>query len=188
MAITSVALNLSLLLLLAVLATRVIQPWAPPPRGRVIHREPLLLLGRLRMFGPPGLVLLVVSGIGWWLGRVSAIVFDVMVIGLVALVAMPVGYTLTTRGIALGRTIPRRWTEFGGIGRQRWGVRLQGVAGGRGMRVLLSGGRDDDAFVLLLRKMVRGSYQGWVDRAEVTASPPAVYADAFPNGAAGFGD
>src|SRR3712207_7517250 len=37
------------------------------------------------------------------------------------------------------------------------GVRLQGVAGARPLTVWLSGGRDDDEFVLLLRQLVRGS-------------------------------
>ncbi|MDQ2621994.1 MAG: hypothetical protein M3Y45_03040, partial [Actinomycetota bacterium] len=34
---------------------------------------------------------------------------------------------------------------------------------GGGMTVWLSGDREDDQFVLLLRQLVRGSYQGWID-------------------------
>jgi len=178
--------NIAVLAALLVLVSRVFQPWARPTRDRVIHKEPLSLLGRLRLFGPPGAALLLVSAVGWWLGLVSAIVLGVVALGLLLLVAIPVAYTLTPRGIALGRTTPRRWTEFGGVGRKRWGVRLQGVAGGRGMTVWLSGGRDDDAFVLLLRKLVRGSYQGWLDAATDQATQPAIFADALQRGAAGI--
>lgn len=46
------------------------------------------------------------------------------------------------------------------MARRRGGVRLQGVAGARPQMIWLSGGRDDDEFVLLLRQLVRGSYKG----------------------------
>jgi hypothetical protein len=182
---TVVVTNLAALAALLLLVSRVAQPWGRPARGRIIHKEPLSLLGRLRLFGLPGVLLLAAGAVGWWLGAVSAVVFDLVVLGVAALLATPVAYTLTPQGIALGRTTPRRWTEFAGVGRQRWGVRLQGVAGSRGMSVWLSGGRDDDAFVLLLRKLVRGSYQGWVDPAAEDATQPAVFADGLQRGAVG---
>lgn len=147
---------------LLLLVLRVFQPWSRPPAGPVIHHEPLSLLGRLRMFGPPAVALLAATVVGWWVGPVSPVALIVVTVGLVLLLATPVRYTLTPHGIALGRTPLRRWTEFAGVARQRWGVRLQGVGGNRGMAVWLSGGRDDDAFVLLLRQLVRGSYQGWL--------------------------
>lgn len=175
--------NVAAIASLLLLALQVFRPWVRPGRNRVIHRERLSLLGRLRLFGLPGALLLAVSAVGWWAGVLSAVVFDLLVLGVAGLLAMPVAYTLTPQGIALGRTPPRRWTEFGGVSRQRWGVRLQGVAGGRGMRVWLSGGRDDDAFVLLLRRLVRGSYQGWVDPAPEAASVAAGF-DGLPGNTA----
>jgi hypothetical protein len=69
-------------------------------------------------------------------------------------------YTLTSQGMRPGKTPFRRWTEFGGVARRRGGVRLQGVAGARSQSVWLSGGREDDEFVLLLRQLLRGSYKG----------------------------
>ena len=185
MATTIVLANLTALAALLLLASRVARPWARSGRGRVIHREPLSLLGRLRLFGQPGALLLLAAAFGWWLGAVSTVVLGLVAIGVATLLAVPVAYTLTPQGIALGRTAPRRWTEFAGVGRQRWGVRLQGVAGSRGMSVWLSGGRDDDAFVLLLRKLVRGSYQGWVDPAAEDATQTAVFADGMQRGAVG---
>ena len=185
MAIITIVTTIAAIAALLLLVGRVFQPWARPVRERVIHKEPLSLLGRLRMIGPPGAVLLLAAAAGWWLGVVPAVVVGVVALGVAVVLAAPVSYTLTPRGIALGRTPPRRWTEFGGVGRQRWGVRLQGVAGGRRMTVWLSGGRDDDAFVLLLRKLVRGSYQGWLDDATDQATQPAIFADALQRGVAG---
>ncbi|MBA3415660.1 MAG: hypothetical protein H0U10_10590 [Chloroflexia bacterium] len=184
MAITVVS-NLAVLVALLLLVSRVFRPGARPTPSRVIHREPLSLLGRLRLSGVPGGLLLIATVLGWWSGLVSPVSFGLVGFGLAALLALPVAYTLTPRGIALGRTPPRRWTEFGGVGRQQWGVRLQGVAGGRGMTVWLSGDRGDDDFVLLLRKLVRGSYQGWVDPAAADATQPAMFADGMQRGAVG---
>jgi hypothetical protein len=184
-AVTTIVFNLAALAALLLLASRVFRPGARSTPGGVIHREQLSLLGRLRLFGLPGGALLIATALGWWFGPVSAVVFDLVVLGVVVFLAMPVAYTLTPQGIALGRTPQRRWTEFGGVGRQRWGVRLQGVAGGRSMTIWLSGDRDDDAFVLLLRKLVRGSYQGWVDPAASDATQPAMFADGMQRGAVG---
>jgi hypothetical protein len=78
----------------------------------------------------------------------------------ISVIFMPVHYTLTSTGIRSGGTPFRRWTEFGGVARRPGGVRLQGVAGARPQTIWLSGGRDDDELVLLLRQLVRGSYKG----------------------------
>ena len=60
---------------------------------------------------------------------------------------------------------------FGGVARRPGGVCLQGVAGARSLGLWLSGGRDDDDFVLLLRQLVRGSYKGHLGpETDVTAS------------------
>jgi hypothetical protein len=68
-------------------------------------------------------------------------------------------------------------------------VRLQGVAGARPQTVWLSGGRDDDDFVLLLRQMVRGSYKGVLGPEAGMAVPEAAAAGANsgPIGIAGAG-
>ena len=94
------------------------------------------------------------------MGRIGPLT-ALVVTGLLALLlSLPVRYTMTSRGIRAAWTPFRRWTEFGGVARRRGGVRLQGVAGARPLTVWLSGGRDDDDFVLLLRQLVRGSYKG----------------------------
>jgi hypothetical protein len=108
---------------------------------------------------------------------------------LALLLALPMRYTLTSRGIRAGWTPFRRWTEFGGVARRRGGVRLQGVAGARPLTVWLSGGRDDDDFVLLLRQLVRGSYKGHLGPEAGTPVADAIHsaASAGPIGIAGAG-
>ena len=153
---------IGIILIIATLAlfTRVWVPWGERASGNLVRRETLSLLGRLRMHGPAAALLLAVSVVALALGWVGPLPV-LVVIGLLALLlALPVRYTLTSRGIQPGWTPFRRWTEFGGVARRRGGVRLQGVAGARPLTVWLSGDRDDDAFVLLLRQLVRGSYKG----------------------------
>ncbi len=142
------------------LYTRIWTPWGEPAIGQLVRQEPLLLLGRLRMHGPAAAILIAIALLAFLLGLAGPLTV-LIVAGLLALlIALPMRYTVTSRGIRPGRTPFRRWTEFGGVARRPGGVRLQGVAGARPQMVWLSGGRDDDDFVLLLRQMVRGSYKG----------------------------
>lgn len=162
-----------LVLLLAAFVGRIWTPWARAPGGLVVRRVPLSLLGRLRMQALPAVVLLALAAVGWardglpwWLAVVVPLV-------VVAVVALPFRYTLTTQGLVIGRSRIRRWTEFGGVTRRRGGVRLQGIAGSRGQRIWLSGNRDDDEFVQTLRLLLRGSYKGHVGPATTDLPAPA---------------
>jgi hypothetical protein len=154
-------LSITLIIILA-LISRAFVPWAGRPSGALVRRVPLSLLGRLRMHGVAGIVLLVAGTLAALSGLALLVYVAVALVVLAALIAAPMSYTLTTKGIMAGRTPMRRWTEFGGVTRTRGGVRLQGVAGARGMTVWLSGSRDDDETVLLLRQLVRGAYKGEV--------------------------
>ena len=139
---------------------RIWTPWGERASGNLVSRQTLSLLGRLRMHGPAALALWLISLVLLVTGRIGSLT-ALIVTGLLALLlALPVRYTMTSRGIRAAWTPFRRWTEFGGVARRRGGVRLQGVAGARPLTVWLSGGRDDDHFVLLLRQLVRGSYKG----------------------------
>jgi hypothetical protein len=150
------------IIIVLTLVSRVYVPWAGRSHGAIVRRTPLSLLGRLRMHGVPALVGIALSALALALRVAPALVIAVIPITFALLIALPMSYTLTTEGIMAGRTPMRRWTEFGGVTRRKGGVRLQGVAGARGMTVWLSGSRDDDEMVLLLRQLVRGAYQGGV--------------------------
>ena len=151
------------LILLAVsvaLFSRVWVPWGERASGNLVGRETLSVLGRLRMHGPSVGLVFVASVVSLAVGKIGPLTLLLVTALLALLLALPVRYTMTSRGIRAAWTPFRRWTEFGGVARRRGGVRLQGVAGARPLTVWLSGGRDDDEFVLLLRQLVRGSYKG----------------------------
>lgn len=90
------------------------------------------------------------------------------------LVAMPQSYILTTQGIRTGNGNFRRWTEFAGVHRSAAGATLQTIRRGPGMPIWLSGSREDDEFVYVLRTLVRDSYKGKLVPvpAESAPSPP----------------
>jgi len=183
---------ISLIFILATLAlfTRIGLPWGARASGNIVRQEHLSLLGRLRMHGPLMALLVVATVAAVVSGWVSPLTL-LVVVGLCALLlALPVRYTVTSRGIQAGWTPFRRWTEFGGVARRRGGVRLQGVAGARPQVVWLSGGRDDDEFVLLLRQLVRGSYKGHLgpEAATTAGESMPVSTASGPIGMAGAGD
>ena len=153
---------LILIIAAGALYTRVWLPGGERTSGNLVRLEALSLFGRLRMHGPHVAALIVVAIVSALLGWVSPIVALLAMVMAVGVIFMPVHYTVTSTGIRSGGTPFRRWTEFGGVARQAGGVRLQGVAGARPQTIWLSGGRDDDEFVLLLRQLVRGSYKGFM--------------------------
>jgi hypothetical protein len=154
------AIALILLVVTLALFLRVWVPWGDRASGNLVGRETLSVLGRLRMHGPSVGLVFLASVVLLGSGKIGLLTLLLVTALLALLLALPVRYTMTSRGIRAAWTPFRRWTEFGGVSRRRGGVRLQGVAGARPLTVWLSGGRDDDEFVLLLRQLVRGSYKG----------------------------
>ena len=152
--------DILLLVCMPLLVLRIYRPWSRRPGGILVRRAPLPLLARLRLHRRPATLVLTAGAAGLVTGRVHPWSVGLAAVVLAALVAVPVAYTLTDEAIALGRTAPRRWTEFGGVGRRPGGARLQGIAAARGATVWLSDSRGDDEFVHLLRQLVRGSYKG----------------------------
>ncbi len=179
---------LILIIAAGALYTRVWLPWGERASGNVVRMESLSLFGRLRMHGPHVAALCVVAILSALLRWVNPIVALLAMVIAVSVIFMPVHYTLTSTGIRSGGTPFRRWTEFGGVARRSGGVRLQGVAGARPQTIWLSGGRDDDEFVLLLRQLVRGSYKGFMGP-EAAQAPDAMAAapGSGPIGIAGAG-
>jgi hypothetical protein len=179
------------LILIAVtlaLFSRVWVPWGERASGKLVGRETLSVLGRLRMHGPTVLLVFVLTVALLVLGKIGALTLLLVTVLLALLFVLPVRYTMTSQGIRAAWTPFRRWTEFGGVARRRGGVRLQGVAGARPLTVSLSGGRDDDEFVLLLRQLVRGSYKGQFGPEADMPTPEAVpSSSAGPIGIAGAG-
>ena len=158
--IGNLAVLAAIFLLFSPIAPR---PWGWRRQGVLLHRERLSLLGRLRMWGRQLAAIVIISVVVWRLGWVSGWAFDLALIAAIVALLSPVRYTLTSEGIQIGMAPIRRWTEFGGVARRRWGVRLQGAAGNDSQVVWLSGTRNDDHLVLLMRQLMRGSYKGEID-------------------------
>ncbi len=135
--------------------------WSPGrTEGEVLVRVPVPLLARLKMLWLPLAMGLVLLTVGIALGRAPwSLLLVVPAVYAVALV-FPVSYTLTTVGIRTGRGVFRRWTEFAGVRRSRSGAVLQGGPRASSYPIYLSGGRDDDDFVRILRIFIRDSYKG----------------------------
>lgn len=182
------AISLFLLAVTLALFARVWVPWGERASGNLVGRESLSILGRLRMHGPSVGLVFLASLVLLVLGKIGLLTLLLVTALLALLLALPVRYTMTSRGIRAAWTPFRRWTEFGGVARRRGGVRLQGVAGARPLTIWLSGGRDDDEFVLLLRQLVSGSYKGRLGpEAGVPVNEPTPSPGPGPIGIAGAG-
>jgi hypothetical protein len=97
---------------LALVAFRFYQPWTARPEGVVVRRFRVPLMARVRLQRPNVYALaglMILGGAGGWLPPgVQLLIAGATVV----LLFIPVRYTLTDQGIALGRTRMRRWSEF----------------------------------------------------------------------------
>lgn len=140
--------------------------------GSIIRTMPIPALSRIKRHAIPNAVtlgaavVLAVSDLAspWWMLPAVA--------SAVGLVAMPQAYVLTTRGIKTGHGNFRRWTEFAGVHRSAAGATLQTIRRGPGVPIWLSGSREDDEFVYLLRTLVRDSYKGKLAPAPTEPTTP----------------
>lgn len=139
---------------------RLIRPGFNSPQGTSIRIVSLPLLARIRMHAIPAFAALALTGWLVVLGDLPWWTLLIPVGSTALLIAIPVKYTLTTAGIRLGWTSFHRWTEFAGVRRAPGGARLVGVNRKMGLQIWLSGSRDDDEFLQVLRQSVRNAYQG----------------------------
>lgn len=149
-----------LAIVLALTWARLFRPVRKSVEGTTIRVVPLPLLAKIRMHWVPSIVaiglavgLALTGNLAWWMVALPAI-------STILLLSIPVRYTITDEGIRLGWTEFRRWTEFAGVRRARFGARLLGVSGGRGMYIWLAGSRDDDEFLHFLRQTQKNAYKG----------------------------
>lgn len=153
---------LSLVLILILIGTwiRLFRPIHKAVEGNTIRVASLPLLAKIRMHLVPSLLALAIAigltatdNLPWW-------ALIVPIVSTVLLLSIPINYTITDAGIRLGWSAFRRWTEFAGVRRTRFGARLLGVSGERGMNIWLSGSRGDDEFLHFLRQTQKNAYKG----------------------------
>jgi hypothetical protein len=128
--------------------------------GTVIQITPITLLARIKRHAVTNFVTLVVTLSLVLADMASPLWLVAAVISAVGILSFPQVYTVTTRGIRVGRGNFHRWTEFAGVYRSRAGASLQSIRRRPDLPIWLSGSRDDDEFVHLLRTLVRDSYKG----------------------------
>ena len=146
-------------LALAAMAWQVYRPWVPAPDGARGYRRRVPVAGRLRLHRAPLLALGLICLAGWSVGALPPAVMAIAGLVALAILVVPVHYTVTTAGIALGRTPLRRWTEFGGLRVRGGRVRLLPVVGCAGMTVWVGRGRGREDFVLAMRGAIRRAYR-----------------------------
>jgi hypothetical protein len=61
-----------------------------------------------------------------------------VIVGIMAILAIPTRYVLTTRGVAMNRTVFRPWTDFSGFETDAKGIQLVPKPGVRGFRLVMS--------------------------------------------------
>lgn len=152
--------GLIILIVVALTWARLYRPVHRSVEGHTLRIEPLPLLAKIRMHAVPSAIAFVLATalalfdqIAWW-------VLGLPVMSTILLLVIPVRYTITDRGIRLGWTEFRRWTEFAGVRRTPFGAQLVGMSGHRRLNIWLSGSRDDDAFLHFLRQSLKSAYKG----------------------------
>lgn len=156
-------MNLPLIILAVLLIwtwARLFRPVHKAVEGNSLRIASLPLLAKIRMHVVPSAAALTLAIIEAVSGAISPWVILVPVVSTVMLLVIPVRYTITDQGIRLGWTRFRRWTEFAGVRRTRFGARMLGVNRTRGMNIWLSGSRDDDEFLHFLRQTQKNAYKG----------------------------
>jgi hypothetical protein len=109
-----VGLILIVVLLMVMLAQA--RPWRPVKiSGKVLQVAPMKLIQRLKFYRS----ILLALAMGLFLGRASGLLSDTLVAMsacfTLAIVCLPLKYTFTTQGVAVGSAIFRPWSEFTGI-------------------------------------------------------------------------
>src|SRR5699024_2143846 len=109
------------------------------------------LLARIYMHMVPAGVAFVVTIVAVIAGAVPWWTLLVPILSAAALIALPLKYTLTDKGIRRTFGRYRRWTEFAGVERAYGGARLKSLRKSPPGRIWLSGERGDDEFLQLIR-------------------------------------
>jgi len=136
---------------------RIYLPWVGPPDDAVMGRSRIPFRARVRLqranvYGIE--VILLLGVIGGWLNPLV----ELLVMGMVMVILLvPVHYTFTRSGIALGRTPLRHWSEFADVEVRPGCAHLRGADGWRDMRVWLPGSAEDARVVALLRRAIQGA-------------------------------
>lgn len=145
--------------------------------GIIIDKMPLPFLARLYMHAVPVLASLIVAIVMALLNVMGWIWTLIPLVSGAVLIALPLQYTLTDRGMHRTFGVFRRWTEFAGVERSPGGARLKPLRKSAPARIWLSGSRGDDEFLQLIRTLIKNAYKGIP---EIPMSPARVKTEDGP--------
>lgn len=131
--------------------------------GTPIGVMPLPLLARLYMHVVPITISILTAVLAATYGATGWMWVLAPIVSGTALVALPLHYTISEKGIRRSFGTFRRWTEFAGVERSFGGARLKPLPRTRPAHIWLSGSRGDDEFLHLLRTLIRNAYKGSSD-------------------------
>lgn len=156
--------------------------------GTPIGEMPLTLLARLYMHIVPIAVSILTAMLAATYGATGWMWVIAPIISGSVLVALPLRYTISEKGIRRSFGTFRRWTEFAGVERSFGGARLKPLPRTRPAHIWLSGSRGDDEFLHLLRTLIRNAYKGSADIPAFpgTALPPTEESSSHPAEAIGL--
>ena len=130
--------------MLVVMLLRVAPPIGVAVEGKPVGRVTLGFAERVRLQRTNvyaiGLVLLLCAATG----SIPFLLEVGVVVGVVAILAIPTRYVVTTQGIALNRTVFRSWTEFGGFATDAGGIQLIPRPGRGRFRLVVNPARKDE--------------------------------------------
>jgi hypothetical protein len=130
--------------MLIVMATRVAPPLGVRIEGDPIGRITLGMRERVRLqrtnIYAIGLVLLLVTATS----SLPLIAELAVIVGVLAILAIPTRYVLTTEGIALNRTVFRRWSEFEAFEVDAGGIKFVPRSGLRGFRIVTTAAKSQE--------------------------------------------
>lgn len=138
---------------LALVAFRFYQPWAARPTGVLVRRFRVPLMARVRLQRAnvyAVALLMVLGGAGGWLsGGVQLLIAGTVI----ALLFIPIYYTLTNDGITIGRTSLRPWSAFTAVKRVGGRAFLTPVDGEMRFEVWLPAEPEGDAVEMTLKRL-----------------------------------
>ena len=124
--------------MLIVMLVRVAAPLGVRIEGELIGRISLGWSERVRLQRTNVYAIGAVMLLASFTSSLPLIAVLAVMVGILAVLAIPTRYVLTTQGVALNRTVFRPWTDFSGFETDAKGIQLIPMPGVRGFRLIMS--------------------------------------------------
>jgi hypothetical protein len=176
-------LVLSVLLIAIVLAVlRGWNPRAPRTEGRAVRRLSMPWPARVEAQRVPLAMLIVTFLLNLIFDWVEFWIPLLPLLGLGVGLLFPAEYVLTDRGVQIGKTAFRRWTEFSGVAVRRGRLQFKHLPGVSELHIWLPGQFDDAEVVAEVRRLMRAAYTGATHTPSGQGNAPCAETDSPASG------